>query len=741
MVAIRGTHFSNPQDFDAAQWGASLHLPETVTKQLMQAWAFCENHSDKTSKASYYRFAGVEMVDILHGLNMDAESLLTAMLYPTFASGKVSVDDITAAFGKTILKLLQEVAEMDNIRQLNITSGTASSTQVDNVRRMLLAMVDDFRCVIIKLAERIIFLRDDQQSEENRVLAAKECSKIYAPLANRLGIGQLKWELEDYCFRTLHPETYRQIAKLLKERRVDRENYIADFVQTLRHALKDHLQEVDVYGRPKHIYSIWKKMQKKHIEFSELYDVRAVRVIVQKLQDCYAALGVVHTHFNHLPKEFDDYVANPKPNGYQSIHTVVLGKGGKPVEVQIRTQQMHDDAELGVAAHWKYKEGITGGERGYEEKIAWLRKLLAWQDDIVDSGDIMAEVRSQVFDDRVYVFTPKGEVVDLPTGATPLDFAYAIHSEIGHRCIGAKVGGRIVPFTYPLQMGDQVEILTQKTPNPSRDWTNPALGFTKTAKARARINAFFKKQDREKNTPLGKELLEVGLNASHFDLKHVEKLVLPRYNLHHLDDLYAAIGCGDIRVAAVVSFLQNRQPQNSAQKSDAEILRQVNQRALHQPAQKPQRKKDDGDAVIVDGVGNLLHYMAGCCQPILGDPITGYITMGRGISIHRTDCEQFLEMQHQHPERVVEAHWGSIPPSKFAVTLLIITGDRHGLLRDITTVLANDKINVNSVRLQNDNKLQHVRIQLDVELPNLAALNKVLARLHKINDVIDVKRI
>ncbi|WP_233114362.1 HD domain-containing protein, partial [Aggregatibacter actinomycetemcomitans] len=359
---------------------------------------------------------------------------------------------IEADFGANISKLAKGVIEMDNIRQLNVTH-SASGLQVDNVRRMLLAMVDDFRCVIIKLAERIAFLRDavnNNYTEEQRVLAAKECANIYAPLANRLGIGQLKWELEDYCFRYLHPEQYRAIAKLLQERRIDREQYIADFITELTGYLQENIQQVEVYGRPKHIYSIWRKMQKKNLEFSELYDVRAVRIIVQKLQDCYTALGIVHTHFKHLPKEFDDYVANPKPNGYQSIHTVVLGKGGKPIEVQIRTQQMHDDAELGVAAHWKYKEGATAGRSGYAEKIAWLRKLLAWQDDITDSGEVMAELRSQVFDDRVYVFTPKGEVVDLPTGSTPLDFAYAIHSEIGHRCIGAKVGGRIVPFTYQL---------------------------------------------------------------------------------------------------------------------------------------------------------------------------------------------------------------------------------------------------------------------------------------------------
>ena len=492
MVAVRGSHLSNPHDFVIEQWCSSLKLAAPAEKSLIDAWYYAQaqiaEHADQMENAILTLQSGVEMVEILHEMNMDSESLLTAMLFPLVANRIVDWDQIQEYFGPKITKLLKGVEEMDNIRQLN-ASHSANASQVDNVRRMLLAMVDDFRCVIIKLAERITFLRNAENHfcEEEKVLAAKECSNIYAPLANRLGIGQLKWELEDYCFRYLHPEQYRNIAKLLHERRLDREQYIADFVTELTGYLKENIDQVEVYGRPKHIYSIWRKMQKKHLEFSGLYDVRAVRVIVQKLQDCYTALGIVHTHFKHLPKEFDDYVANPKPNGYQSIHTVVLGKGGKPIEVQIRTQQMHDDAELGVAAHWKYKEGTTGSLSAYEEKITWLRKLLAWQDDITDSGEVMAELRSQVFDDRVYVFTPKGEVVDLPAGSTPLDFAYAIHSEIGHRCIGAKVGGRIVPFTYHLQMGEQVDIITQKNPNPSRDWVNPNLGFTHTSKARAKI--------------------------------------------------------------------------------------------------------------------------------------------------------------------------------------------------------------------------------------------------------------
>ena len=423
---------------------------------------------------------------------------------------------------------------------------------------------------------------------------------------------------------------------------------------------------------------------------------------------------------------------------------MVLGKGGKPIEVQIRTQQMHDDAELGVAAHWKYKEGTTGSLSAYEEKITWLRKLLAWQDDITDSGEVMAELRSQVFDDRVYVFTPKGEVVDLPAGSTPLDFAYAIHSEIGHRCIGAKVGGRIVPFTYHLQMGEQVDIITQKNPNPSRDWVNPNLGFTHTSKARAKIQAWFKKQDRDKNVPAGKELLDNELARLNISLKQVEQVALPRYNLKNLEDLYAGIGSGDIRLNQLVNFLQSRLIKVTAEEADQEILRHVASKSANTAQQKAQQKADQQQKkgyVIVEGVGNLLHHMARCCQPIPGDAIAGYITMGRGISIHRCDCEQFIELQAAHPERVVEALWGDNYAAGFHINSRIVASDRNGLLRDITTVLANEKVSVLGVSSRADTKKQVATMDMEIELKNVESLSKILARLAKLDDVIEAKRL
>lgn len=743
MVAIRHTHLLKSCDFDIHQWCKVLKLSPECEVQLTRAWQFMsaliKSQTDLPQEPCSYLLLGLEITEILSSLNMDNDSLTAAILYPIKMLNLCSDEEISEQFNPTIIKLLQSVQHMDDIRKLHTTS-TIDTLKVDNIRRMLLAMAEDFRSVIIKLAERIIFLRDDNHlhSEEERVLAAKECQNIYAPLANRLGIGQLKWELEDYCFRVLHTDTYHKIAKLLKERRLDREKYIADFVEDLNKYLREYLPSVEVYGRPKHIYSIWKKMQKKQIEFSELYDVRAVRIIVPQLQDCYTALGVVHTHFKHLPQEFDDYVANPKPNGYQSIHTVVLGKGGKHIEVQIRTQQMHDDAELGVAAHWKYKEGITGSNANYEEKIAWLRQLLAWQEDLSDSNELLTEIKSQIFDDRVYVFSPKGSVIDLPNGSTPLDFAYAIHSDIGHRCIGAKVAGRIVSFTYQLQMGDQVEILTQKNPNPSRDWINPNLGYTHTQKARNRINSFFKKIDREKNIPQGKLLLENELIPLNIPLKQAEKLLLPRYNLKQSDDLFAAIGSGDIRISQVMSFLNSKQPKASAEEIDNEIIRQMETRVS---SPKVPTKENINDKIVVEGVGNLMHYMAGCCQPIYGDEIIGYITISRGISIHRYDCEQLHEMQLNHPERIVDARWGEKNTQSYRLQLHIVANIRHGLLRDITTVLANYKILVFNVNTRLDQKKNIIYSQIEIKLNDVELLNKVLSSLEKIPDIIEAKRL
>ncbi|WP_210509799.1 GTP diphosphokinase [Pantoea ananatis] len=742
MVAVRSAHLNTEGEFALDQWIASLGVANPHScDRLAETWRYCEAQTQGHPHQSLLLWRGIEMVEILSMLSMDIESLCAALIFPLANDEVVSEEELEKTVGPGIVSLVHGVRDMDAIRQLKaIHNDSMASEQVDNVRRMLLAMVEDFRCVVLKLAERIMNLREVKDApEDERVLAAKESTNIYAPLANRLGIGQLKWELEDYCFRYLHPDEYKRIAKLLHERRIDREQYIDNFVDNLRKEMAKEGVRAEVYGRPKHIYSIWRKMQKKSLAFDELFDVRAVRIVAERLQDCYGALGTVHTLYRHLPNEFDDYVANPKPNGYQSIHTVVLGPEGKTVEIQIRTRQMHEDAELGVAAHWKYKEGPSSsharGAAGHEERIAWLRKLISWQEEMADSGELLEEVRSQVFDDRVYVFTPKGDVVDLPAGSTPLDFAYHIHSDIGHRCIGAKIGGRIVPFTYQLQMGDQVEVITQKQPNPSRDWLNPNLGFITTSRGRAKIHNWFRKQDRDKNILAGRQILDNELNQMDISLREAEKLLLPRYNVTSLDELLAAIGGGDIRLHQMVNFLQAKLNKPTAEEQDREALRQLTQKS-----HAPTSRKESG-RVVVEGVGNLMHHIARCCQPIPGDDIVGFITHGRGISIHRADCDQLSELISTAPERIVDAVWGESYSSGYSLVVRVTSNDRSGLLRDITTILANEKVNVLGVSSRSDTKKQLATIDMDIEIYNHQVLGRVLSRLNQVPDIIDARRL
>ena len=716
MVSIRTVHEDQRPPFD--EWLAGLNLPEASKQKLRDV-----------SDTPEILLIGQEMVEILHELHMDDETLQAALIYPYCELHKLDEEQITQQFGEGIKKLIVGVRRMDAIKSLHTSANSKKKNdeaQIDNVRRMLLAMVEDVRAVVLKLAERICTLQKvKHEDEETRVLVARECANIYAPLANRLGIGQLKWELEDHSFRYLHPTTYKKIATLLDERRSDRQQYIEDFVGELQDVLDSQNIKAKVYGRPKHIYSIWKKMQKKHLDFEQLYDIRAVRIIADRLQDCYAALGVVHASWKHIPNEFDDYIATPKANGYQSIHTVTFGKEGKTVEIQIRTAQMHEDAELGVAAHWRYKEGTTSSRSGYEERINWLRRILLWQEEVADSGDLVEELRSQVFDDRVYVFTPKGDVVDLPFGSTPLDFAYYIHSNVGHRCNGAKISGRIVPFTYELQTGDQVEILTGKRSNPSRDWMHPGLGYVYSSRALSKLKTYFKKQDKSKNQQAGKELLDRELGKLNIESKEASDAT-SRFNMQTLDDLYAAIGGGDVRIMQVVHFLQ----QKHAPAPELKVR-----------SRRPQSAKFKKDSIVVEGVGNLLNQIAGCCQPLPGELILGYITQGRGVSVHRQDCEQLNNLLEQHPERQIDVNWASNLQAAFQTKLHVLCDDRAGILRDITTIIANERVSLLAVNSISDTKLHRAKIELSLEVKDLSSLSKAMSRLQLIKGVTEVLKV
>lgn len=715
MVSIRSVHQSQRPEFE--QWLRELEL-SSKTKQKLRT----------ISDVPEILFMGQEMVEILQQLHMDDETLQTALVYPYCEIHALTREAISERFGEGIAKLVESVRKMQAINSLQSKRLHSDSAQVDKLRSMLLTMVEDVRAVVIKMAERICTLHKiKKEDEETRVLVAKECATIYAPLANRLGIGQLKWELEDLSFRYLHPQTYKRIAKMLKEKRSDREQYIQDFVDDLQLRLDKEQIKAEVIGRPKHIYSIYKKMQKKQLNFEELFDIRALRIIAPRLQDCYAVLGTVHANYRHIAKEFDDYIATPKQNGYQSIHTVVVGPERKSIEIQIRTKQMHDDAELGVAAHWRYKEGSAGKSASGDERVSWLRKILQWQDELAESGNLVEELRSQVFDDRVYVFTPKGDVIDLPLGSTSLDFAYYVHSNVGHRCIGAKISGRIVPFTYKLQSGDQVEILTGKTPSPSRDWMHPGLGYVHSARARATIHSYFKKQDKGKHEEAGKELLERELLKAEVALKHVSE-ACEKFNVKTVDHLYASVGAGDLRVMTVVNYLALKYAPPAP---EPELPAIRTRKAKVRKGQEP---------IIAEGVGNLLSQIAKCCQPVAGESIVGYITQGKGVSVHKEGCVQLQNLLNQHPEREIDVAWSLEHQTSFQTDLDIYCLDRTGILKDITTVLSNEKVSLLGVN-SFSNKLQgtaHIKITIEVvDAENLA---RTIDKLRQINHVSDIVR-
>lgn len=677
--------------------------------------------------------AGLDIAEILADLKLDQDSLVAAIIYRGVREGKITLAAVHQRFGPVVAKLIEGVLRMAAISaSINPRESVVvgSQTQVENLRKMLVAMVDDVRVALIKLAERTCAIRAVKEAdEEKRQRVAREVFDIYAPLAHRLGIGHIKWELEDLSFRYLEPDQYKQIAKLLHERRLDREQYINDAMAHLRQELEATGIKADISGRAKHIYSIWRKMQRKGLQFSQIYDVRAVRVLVPEVRDCYTTLGIVHTLWRHIPKEFDDYIANPKENGYRSLHTAVLGPEGKVLEVQIRTHSMHEEAELGVCAHWRYKgTDVKSGSNHYEEKISWLRQVIEWHEELGDIGGLAEQLRVDIEPDRVYVFTPDGHAIDLPKGATPLDFAYRVHTEIGHNCRGAKINGRIVPLTYSLQTGEQVEIITSKQGSPSRDWLNPNLGYVTTSRARAKIVHWFKLQDRDQNVAAGKQLLErelarMALVGADFD-RLAEKA-----NLKTAEDLFAALGAGDVRLAHAVNLAQQLvEPERGNEQLEL----------IPRKAQgfKPGKRGD----IQIQGVGNLLTQMAGCCQPLPGDPIVGYITLGRGVTIHRQDCPTALQQSAREPERMIQVSWGPVPVQTYPVEIVIKAYDRSGLLRDVTQVLLNEKLNVLAVNTRSNKEDNTASMSITVEIPGLDALGRLLARIGQLPNIIEARR-
>ncbi|BCQ64032.1 MULTISPECIES: GTP diphosphokinase [Pseudomonas] len=676
---------------------------------------------------------GLEIAEILADLKLDQDSLVAAVLYRGVREGQIQLPAVSQRFGPVVTKLIDGVLRMAAITaslspRQSLVLGTQA--QVENLRKMLVAMVDDVRVALIKLAERTCAIRAVKSAdEEKRNRVAREVFDIYAPLAHRLGIGHIKWELEDLSFRYLEPEQYKQIAKLLHERRLDRERFISDVMNQLQNELKATGVNADISGRAKHIYSIWRKMQRKGLEFSQIYDVRAVRVLVPEMRDCYTALGIVHTLWRHIPKEFDDYIANPKENGYRSLHTAVIGPEGKVLEVQIRTHAMHEEAELGVCAHWKYKgTDVKSGSNHYEEKISWLRQVLEWHEELGDIGGLAEQLRVDIEPDRVYIFTPDGHAIDLPKGATPLDFAYRVHTEIGHNCRGAKINGRIVPLNYSLQTGEQVEIITSKHGTPSRDWLNPNLGYVTTSRARAKIVHWFKLQARDQNVAAGKTLLERELSRLGLPQVDFDKLA-EKANMKIAEDMFAALGAGDLRLAQLVNLAQQLvEPERGN-----EQLELIPRKAA---GYKPGKRGD----IQIQGVGNLMTQMAGCCQPLPGDAIVGYITQGRGVSIHRQDCASVLQLAGREPERIIQVSWGPVPVLTYPVDIIIRAYDRSGLLRDVSQVLLNERINVLAVNTRSNKEDNTALMSLTIEIPGLDALGRLLGRISQLPNIIETRR-
>lgn len=692
-----------------------------------------QSGSDKTSWQDYTTLqAGLEMAQILANLQLDSETLVAAILYRSFREAKISEVEISHNFNTTITGLVIGVQRMAVISSLsNHTDdsvfGLPSDEQAENVRKMLIAIVDDVRIALIKLAERTCAIRAVKNAPaKQRKKVAREVSDIYAPLAHRLGIGHIKWELEDLSFRYLHPFDYKYIAKLLDEKRLDRQLYIDTVINHIRDSLRHENIDATVNGRAKHIYSIWRKMQRKNIDFSEVYDIRAIRILVQSERECYTVLGIVHSLWRNIPTEFDDYIANPKENGYRSLHTAVHGPENRTLEIQIRTPNMHEEAEFGVCAHWRYKDTDSDKNQDeYEQKIEWLRQVLEWHEDLGGTpwDDQLPKGLDQ---DRIYVFTPEGHVIDLPARATPVDFAFRIHSDVGICCRGATVNGRIVPLNHTLKTSDQVKILTGKREAPSRDWLNTNLGYITTSKARSRLQQWFKLQDRDQNIADGRALLDHEFRRLAVDDLNYDELA-KKLNLNSLNDLYAAVGTADLGVERII---------NTAQ-------RLINTANPQEPVVSTVGRASDGSSgadVYIDGVGNLMSHIAQCCKPIPGDRITGYITLGRGVSIHRQDCVNVMHMHEEEPERIISVGWAEKPKQYYSATISLEAFDRHGLLRDITTLLDREKMNVSAMQTLSDKNKNTVSMLLTVEISSFSELSRILAKLAQLPNISSVQR-
>lgn len=730
-----------------------MDFPATYTTEdrelIKRAYDFAEKAHEGQQRASGEPYIShcVGVAKILVQLQVPPTVVAAALLHDTVEDTNVTYEELSNTFGDEIAKLVDGVTKLTNLprvsqkeKQIALMEGKSISEFEDDnslikeelqksrkkelatetLRKTLMAMGDDVRVVLIKLADRLHNMRTlNYVPEHKRTRIAQETLEIFAPLANRLGLWQIKWELEDLSFRYTNPEDYKAIAQKLAERRVNREMEVNRIILDLQKIMEDGGIQAEISGRTKHIYSIYQKMTQKDKSFENILDLRGVRLIVNDIPSCYAALGIIHTHWRPIPNEFDDYIAVPKDNFYQSLHTAVIYSDGKPLEVQIRTREMHYNAEYGIAAHWVYKEKGDQDDH-YQQRINWLRKLMEWRQDVEDAEEFVKGVKTDVFEDRVYVFTPRGDIIDLPVGATPIDFAYMVHTEVGNRCRGAKVNGKLVSLDYRLKTGDQVEILTTKHGGPSRDWLNPHLGLVNTQRARSKIRQWFKRQNREQNLAQGREILDKELHRlglMDLDISHLAK----SFGYKEPDDLYVALGWGDIAIGKLVNFL-------------TEVETSTNDPLLTLKPSEVERR--DTDSVSVLGLKGILTNYAKCCNPAPGDDIIGYITRGRGATIHRRDCPNILRIKDK--ERLVKVSWGE-PRRTFPVMVQVKAFDRQGLMGDISMVLSNEGVNMRDVSVKTANSFANINLMLDIT--DINQLSRVLTLMESLPNVINAFRI
>ena len=702
----------------------------------------------KSAHAGVFRKSGepyiihpIAVANILADLELDMEVIAAGLLHDVVEDTPYTYEDIKELFGKDIADLVDGVTKLGKIKYQ-----TKEESQAENLRKMFLAMAKDIRVILIKLADRLHNMRTlKYMPEEKAKYKAKETLEIYGGIAHRIGISKIKWELEDLALKYIDPEGYRELAEKITMKRSQRQEYIDKIVRFLQDKFKEVDIDCEVSGRPKHFYSIYKKMRKKHKTFEEIYDLTAVRIIVNTVKDCYAVLGMVHTMWIPMPGRFKDYIAMPKPNLYQSLHTTVIGPDGEPVEIQIRTHEMHEIAENGIAAHWKYKEGITGShDAKMEQKLKWLRQMMEWEKDVQDPHEFLDALKDDVFNSQVYVFTPRGDVIELPAGSTPIDFAYRVHTNVGNKCTGAKINGKIVPINYKLQNGEIVEVITSaNSPGPSRDW----LSIVQTPTARNRIRQWFKKERREENIQRGTEILEKEFKKYHIPLKdsNIEKYMqqmTKKFNQPTVEDLIATIGYGGIMPAHVVPKIRDlyEKEVKKVQKEQKEEINDIEKHSISDAEYKQKRKKNNSQGIVVKRLDNILIRFAKCCNPLPGDEIIGYVTKGRGVAIHRADCPNANVNGDFFKNRLVDVAWSNSEASKFEAEIQIKAVDRRGIINDITHIIAMDKVSLNGISAKKG-KDNVVSVNLLVEVNNIDALNTLMKKIKSIPGVENIYRV